>query len=881
MAGILKNLLGNGINEEELSAGLRSILTEMQQERQRFDSLVAKAASSGEHLKYIGSVGDRIKAVENQLGAIEQVMMQVATMQAQAENLERDQRRAEERLGTATSDAERIRERVEDLTEKLEKALTIRDDLQQLLELERPFRALRSEADDLTTEMTYLSEGFGRVREQHDAIAGAQQKAASRLKTFDDEHQALSGGIESTKQRLAALQQGAEKLTAVVPGVRDAKHQIATLKSLTDQVTQKVAALEGQREAVERAMSQAKDLTGTLREFDQATQQQRENAKLLSEYRASAEELKTLHAEVLKRAEESAAFQREIGEQEQTTRAEMAALREQARNSAERFKIENQGLESVSQRVADLRGMLLTVEERFHALDGSSEGITDIRARAEHLSTELATIVGEVSKLDEQAERVRAIRTDVAALDQTVGDMTRRVGDLEASRPAVEGALRELGDLKSSREAVTDALEKTQAAQSELTRMRVDQAETQDWLTGVDRSMSGLREQVEELSKLKPTVEFVRKDAQQAVEATKAIESRRHAVTELQKQLSEITSSAARMDERSQGLISRMDAAEHRFEALSQQSEEAERLAKIVVKVESTVEDAEQRIGGVGELIAGLEGRTQSLEALEDRVRRLGDELDQRQGSLEKASEHLEHASALRQDAAAAAQELEGRLREVTTALASTKTLAGSLTSQTEQLEDRANSIRFVERRMTQFEAQLAKWELAEAEVARALDRVAGRQTTIDTLQADIKSMFKMAERTVEDVRSITEARQEVGEAQEQVGDLLGRLSEIEEKETQVEQRAQQIDEAEERLARADALMIDLQSSLETLQHQKGLVDQVVEKAGTLAFNTRQAEALIKILREERDLIGTRIRGTAPKPTEEPGASDEQQAKAG
>lgn len=882
MAGILKSLLGSGINEEKLSAELRSILSSIQKEREDFENLVTKAARSGEHLEYITSVASRLKAVENQMDAVEKLVPQIAAVQDSAEGLEKGQRRAEKQLVNAAADAERIQQRLEELADKLEQALTVRDDIQSILELERPFKALRSEADGLEGQLHYLSDGFNRIREQHDDITGAQQRAASRLEAFDNEYQRLAGGVDSTEKRVSVLEQALENLAKIAPGVRDTKHQIATLKSLTDQVTQKTAALEGQREAIERATNQATNLNSILRQFDAAVEKQRENAKTLSEYGVRAEELTALHRTVLERSEEITEHQQQIDSQAQDTRVELAALRDEAQKTVERFKMENQGVESVSQRVADLRSMLTTIEERFGALEESSEGITDIRAKTDNLSSQLTSIVSEVSQLNEQAEKIRMVRASAARLDQVVLDITQRVGRIEAAQPAVEAALNDVSELSRNREVVTDALEQAQAAHGELTRMREEQAEAKSWLTSVERSVGTLRDQVKELSSLKPTVEFVRKEAEEAIESTKAIESRREVVDEMYKRLGELTSTAARVDERSQGLLSRMNAAESRFEKLSQQSEEAERLSTVISAVGTAVQDAEQRIEGVGASVETLEQRSQNLEALSQRVRRLGHELDQRQGSLEKASEHLERASTLRQEAAATAQQLEEQLQSLTSILTSAENRAGRMTALSENLEDRSNSLCFVEKRMVQFEERLAKWELAEAEVARALDHVAGRQATIDTLQVDIRSMFKMTERTVEDVRAITEAQPEIGQTRAQVEQLLGRFQELDERGDKLEIRNRQIDQAEERLARANALLIELESSIEMLQGQKTIVDHVVEKAGSLAFHTRQAEGLIQILREERELIGPRMRAAAaPKEQEDQPPSQEGMAKAG
>jgi hypothetical protein len=64
---------------------------------------------------------------------------------------------------------------------------------------------------------------------------------------------------------------------------------------------------------------------------------------------------------------------------------------------------------------------------------------------------------------------------------------------------------------------------------------------------------------------------------------------------------------------------------------------------------------------------------------------------------------------------------------------------------------------------------------------------------------------------------------------------------------------------AEQRLASAQALLSEVRSSLKSLLEQRVIVDQAVEKAGSLTFLLRQADAMIEVLREERKMT-SRVR---------------------
>ena len=101
-------------------------------------------------------------------------------------------------------------------------------------------------------------------------------------------------------------------------------------------------------------------------------------------------------------------------------------------------------------------------------------------------------------------------------------------------------------------------------------------------------------------------------------------------------------------------------------------------------------------------------------------------------------------------------------------------------------------------------------------------------------------------------MREIASAHQEIEESRTLLADVRLRLQEVHDTAGALEERRHQMTRAEERLARAEGLLADVRSSLEALQRQKAIVDQAVEKAGSLQFLLKQAEAAIEGLREER-----------------------------
>jgi hypothetical protein len=83
----------------------------------------------------------------------------------------------------------------------------------------------------------------------------------------------------------------------------------------------------------------------------------------------------------------------------------------------------------------------------------------------------------------------------------------------------------------------------------------------------------------------------------------------------------------------------------------------------------------------------------------------------------------------------------------------------------------------------------------------------------------------------------------------------MNRLSEVRKTAGDIDDRKQQLTRSEERLARADALLVDINAGLATLQGQKVIVDKAVEQAGSLRVLLKQAEGVVEALREERNLL--------------------------
>ena len=854
-------VFGRDVTAEQLPAELRSILAQMQRERTAFEALANGARESARTLSQLAQpIADAqqiVTDIQRRVKALERLVPVLAILDEQTEAVSKVQRRTETQLTHTSEDAKRLHAEIEALRGALEQALALKNDLAGFLELGGGFKALRLDADRLTTEVRDVTQGFERVRERQEDFRRSGDAVATRLNAFEARQQQLHAGVAATESRVGALGQTLKDLTQATADAAQARRQLGTLKALADAVTQKVSALEQQREVVERATGQVAHLHDLMREVDAKIRKHEQSAKDLGELDARVDRLTALHGEVLERSEEIGAHHDEARRADEELRGRLAALRDEVQRAVERVALEDRGLDAVGQRIQDLRGDLGGMEARVRSLDESSRTITDVRARAEALAAQLDGIAENVAQLETQAERVGTVAATAGRLGETVEAMGQRVNRLEKAQPTVEAVLQDVASLKGTHEAVQDAIEQAQLAESEIARVREGQAGTKAWLAGVTESVHALRGELAAVDELKPTVELVRVEAERVSQSIAQIEARRQMAEDLNARLSALAALGGQLEERSRGLAVRMEDADERFTTLAAQAEEAGRIGKLVPTAVATAVRAERRVADVDAAVAALEARAQNIEGLAERTRALGQELDQRQTALDKATEHLEGASLLREQAAAAAQQLDERGGQLTAAVAAAGGRLSELGATLDELDSRAGSLRFAQKRMAQFEERLARWEAVESHLNRALEQVAQRQATLAGVQADVRRLFEVAERTADDVRSIAAAREQVTETRAMLENVLGLMGDVHDTASGLGHRQRQVEQAEERLGRVEGLLVDIQASFETLHGQRALIDQVIAQAGSLAFHTKQAEAIITTLREEREITDT------------------------
>ena len=807
-----------------------------------FESLVERGGQ-------VAAMEQRIGELEGKLAAAEADSKELAAIRSRFAEQSAAQERATTEIAAAKAEADRISASLGDLTGKIDGVLQLKSQIGGLAELNAKFTSMYEEASSVRAQVRDVTENLARLRTVHDDVARAHKHTTIRLDGLDQRHQTATNKMDVVERRAESANEALESLLRLASGIPNVQHQIGVLKATADQVFQKTAAVEAQREMLDRALAQASQVGSMNTQLTAAFRGIEDQTRALAAVEGKLAELQTLHTTVLERSAEIATQQQKLDEAERDATRELANLREEIRASTQRFELENRSLDATGERIAELRGLVNESEARVTKLDATLQTVAQIETRSQALASQLTHFGDDISRISAQAERLRVVRDDVGALDDRLRELAERTERVENMRPAVGEVARELATLNGAQETVRDGLEQVRLAAAEMARLRETHSETSAWLSDADERMRMLRGRVDELERARPSVDALQRDVERVNASVTVIETRASSLDDLQNRLAGMETTVGLLDERGTSIRSRMDTAEARFVDLARQAGEAERVATTIAGVITAVDGAERRMEPLGASVDVLEERAQRLDAFGERMRVLGQEIEQRQGALEKAAEHLARASDERREAADTARQLEELTREMGTQLGEAEARSDRLAEIAHELEQRAASLTNVDRRMTHLEQLLGRCETAQATASQALEQIVGRQATVDAVEAQIKRVFGIAEHTAKDVRAIESARRDVENARVLLDDLQERLKSTTDAMNDFAERKRQVDQLEQRLVRAEALSRDVRSTMELISAQRSVIDQVLECSGSLSVQVRQAEGLIESLR--------------------------------
>lgn len=866
----------------KLPEELKALIAKALDERTKFAAQVGKAKQVTDKLAELEeplqelqtkteTAAQRLAKVEERTGILESFGEQLDQFTQRFAAAEQQQQATQSAYTRVSNDIADLHAIAGGLKGSVDAALKVRAELEAAMAPTGPVTDIKARLDKLREDFLSYSHDVQSAREQQDSIKRVQDEAMQRTAQARDVAQRVTTQLEEAGAKVAKLEVAVADVAKVQQMAPRAEQDVQALNALADHVAAKTRILEKQREVVERAAAQTARLDDLVWDLDARVKKLDQDRKKIKETQSALTDLQDLVRRIEGRTQEVRTAQ-QAGEKESAQQlARFGAIRDEMKQSLSQFDMEKRGLDAVNQRIIDLRGALTDFERRFGDLQSTNQAIAQSQARADDLTAKLTTISNDLVRVSEQAERSRAAEVTLERAESTAQRVSQRLESLQGAYPDLQALARDVGELKSAREAVLDALERVRGSRTELERGLQAQSEARALVSGMEGSVSALQQKLASVDERSAAVERVAQFAEQAVAAQRELEARREFVDQLERRVAQLGSLStdleqrartledrraafADLESRTDSLRGRLDDADRRFGGVAARAGETERIEARIADVSARAQTAEERMGQLARGLDDAVAREARLTELSARIDRGGRDLEQRERAIQQAGETLERAAQLRQGAMEAAQTLEEQGRKLAGSIAGAEAQADKVSHLTDQLEARAGGLRLAEKRLTTFEEKLVQLERSEQSLERSMEGLESRTKSVDAVRGELTRIFELVEHTMEDVRAISAARQDVHSARTALDEVLQRAAAVDERAAGIDRRSREIDLAEQRMARLDALLVDVRASLEALQSQKVNVDHVLEKASQLMFMVKEAEALITTLREERDL---------------------------
>ncbi len=859
MAQFLKNLRRGGSDTEV--AELQQLATRLETQHHNLAQLVQHADRSIGQLQRLSTLGERVAGLERQLARMDALTERFTHAEQEVTRLNGLAERFETRLAESDTGVERARTEVAALMETLTSAVKLKESVGEVTALEGPFRQLQAEMESLRAQADGFKGSFTRLREQHDATLAGYKAAGGRIESFESDWQRLLRTLDESGHRIAGLEQLVADMAPVTESVSQTRRELASARAIADQLAQKVALLEQQREAIDRATGKLEQLAALSIRADAGLERHAELVRSVTDLRSQMHTMEGVQHSLTDRSHELAERLGRMEGGHATAERAMTDLRTTLDQSVERLALENRSVEGITQQVTELRRTLADSEHRLQQLSGDTATLSQTAVRVESLVAQVSELGNSMANVTEIAARARGASVEMERLELAVEGLAQRTLRLDESRPLLERTMRDLAALGATGEAIADALEQLRAAREELKGTQGTLETTRSWMTETDRAVTALRGDIGGLDRMRGTVDAIRQELDQVASQSSSIESRRALVEDVQRRLDQSVALGSTIEERARGLAERLQGMEEQLGTIVPRLEEVGRAGSQLVGLNADLREMEQRMGEIRASVGGVEEQARQIETLGERMRELGREVEQRANAVTRANEHLARASTLRQEAATAAEALAETGRELEGSLGRAGERLEELHELSQALDGRIGALTGVQERLAAFEARLAEWRGAEHQVAQALEQAEARQSAITGLQAEIRGLYAMAERTQADARVIVEAQPEVSQTRAELDSLLSRMNDGEGLLATLAERRRQLGRAEERLSQADTLLADVRGALEVLLAQKAQVDFFLEQASSLGVEAKHAEATLQALREERRL-SDRIRSS-------------------
>jgi chromosome segregation ATPase len=546
---------------------------------------------------------------------------------------------------------------------------------------------------------------------------------------------------------------------------------------------------------------------------------------------------------------------------------------------------------SVAPRLSDLAERLGALEERLRAVEQLALSVEQVEEQQRHLSSRIdlaqrdaegiETLLGPIrADLEETKpllQNADQLRTDLEPLLELGGQVQTLRSDMSTLRQELDDTQESLGGIREQTEVMeqrsTAAVERLETIESTFGTVSdgVRAAEVQlTELTGSLNAVTTLAEQVPDLRRELNTLRALREYVGQKVAE---LEEQRDLVDYATNQGMRLAELVRRLDtdleaqQENAKVLVRMEEDVSRLRAVHNElTGQLDRLADRQRESARTDEARQAEFKALHELMEGrirdtisrFEFEQERLEAATTQIADLRAALSDAEGRFESLLEAQKDVAVVRTElthlndrVASIVKNVAGQAEGLQSTISNTDSQLAALQALAERTEQQTRDLTKLRDYLSQFEQRVARFEVAEAAVEQAIDDAARRQATVEVMRTDFNRMLQVAKETADQVRVIIESHDEIAEGRRLVDDVLSEIRAVMTASERLDTRRREVEAIDDQVARAEAVIIDVRTTLESLHEQKAFLEQAMETAGSLRFQSKRAEALIERLREK------------------------------
>jgi chromosome segregation ATPase len=714
-----------------------------------------------------------------------------------------------------------------------------------------------------------------RIASLEEMVRNAETRSQQAAAESDDRHRALRDATAAAQETLArwehARESGIDALREIDAKHQDTSAQLQALNALAERVSTKAKALEGQHQAVERALVESRRVGEMVWEMEAQIAKLNEGSPLASRVEEDLARLERLHAEVTAKLEDAARGRAQFTERADQQQRDAIELIQAMQGHVDRLTVRKKELDTAAERLRAVQGGLSEAERRLTSvssaektmavfgerLDALSSRINDAAAQAEALSETQSTFSLLAERLTEMERIIKGSATQMDALMQ-------RQPDLDALGAAFES----LDTRQAAARALVDELRGQQEQFAEFV------ARARDFMSGVPemdgaistlgRDLADVRTRASETLAIAPRLDELdhRLTAfEPRLELAEDLHGRLSTLRELSAAIDQkLTAQLARQGEIDQlrvacdGVATQTAEARQQLQELEHAQASLTPLAGRLSELDAGIAAARERLASLQRDHGSIDAQERRLAELEESGRRLFAGITARLESMEALKQELHGADGVKEQVYAGIAQLQALQREADTATRTMEDHLQQLAARWQQIEERRSQLSAIERAIAAVESRSSAIDEVAANLAARLESLAERERVVQAVKDELDTVHEIARKSQEDLAAVTDRRGELTEARTELERIATMLVETRDKITEVQKRSAAVEEVRRKADAAVGLLNDVRVTLDAVGEQKAMVDHVSEMLARLDTVLGEARGTVKSLQAERKL---------------------------